>query len=47
MIKALAVFVVLFSAVLLQGQSQQVSPGQTSPGAESRISREVDRKSVV
>ena len=41
MIKALAVFVVLFSAVLLQGQSQQVSPGQTSPGAESRISREV------
>lgn len=39
--KALAVFVLLFSAVLLPAQSQQVSPGQTSPEAESRIGREV------
>ena len=39
--KTLTVFVLLFSAVLLAAQSQQVSPGQTTPAAEARIQREV------
>jgi hyperosmotically inducible periplasmic protein len=39
--KALTVFAVLLSAVLLPAQSQQVSPGETTPAAESRIIREV------
>lgn len=41
--KALAVFVLLFCAVLLpaQSQQQQLSTGQASPEAESRIAREV------
>jgi hyperosmotically inducible protein len=32
---------VLFASLLLPGQTQPVSPGQTSPEAESRIAREV------
>lgn len=39
--KILTMFVLLFSAALLPAQSQQVPPGQTSPGAEERINREV------
>jgi hyperosmotically inducible periplasmic protein len=39
--KALAVFAVLLSAVLLPAQSQQASPGEVTPSAESRIIREV------
>src|ERR1019366_3973210 len=39
--KIFVMFVLLFSAALLPAQSQQVSPGQTSPGAEERINREV------
>ena len=36
-----AVLVLLFCAVLLPAQSQQVSPGEVSPQTEQRISREV------
>lgn len=39
--KALALFTLLFCAVLLPAQSQQVSPSQSSPEAENRINREV------
>jgi hyperosmotically inducible periplasmic protein len=39
--KTFAVSLLLFCAVLLPAQSQQVSPGVTTPGAEERISHEV------